>query len=219
MPVMHIYRYIIKIHFIPIFSKKYDVLCSLHILVLIILLLHSTQVDRAGGKVSHKCHFPASSTELHLLTATVFWCLAVAAMIVVHGDPQIYSVRINSPTGGTLSKPNTLHISPRKNEPTLNLHDPPLLQVLSSASKSFFGNHEVCDIIPKHNGIKKTTTWDERSSVSVKRMVSLCLLDCHVWWNEVQWCFSVSFRWKVQQVFMSKNYKYRWKQVLDKNKI
>lgn len=52
----------------------------LHILVLTPLLIHSIQVDRAGGKVSHKCHFPASST----LTTTVFWCLTVAAMIVVH---------------------------------------------------------------------------------------------------------------------------------------
>lgn len=66
MPVVHIYRYIIKIHFIPIFSKDNDVLCSLHIQILIPLLFHSLQVDRAGGKVSHKCHFPAPSTEPHL---------------------------------------------------------------------------------------------------------------------------------------------------------
>lgn len=65
MPVMHIYRYMIKIHFIPIFSKSM-MFYALHILVLIPLLIHSIQVDRAGGKVSHKCHFPASSTELHL---------------------------------------------------------------------------------------------------------------------------------------------------------
>lgn len=113
-PVLHIYRYILKVHFIPIFSE-----CMCYALC-IILPLHSIQVDRAGGKVSHKCHFPASSTELHLLTATVTWCLTVAAMIVVlirlpYGVPQLDSVWMNSLPGGPSPS--------RENETYLKLHD------------------------------------------------------------------------------------------------
>lgn len=51
-----------------------------------LLLFPSTQADRAGGKVSHKCHFSAFSSRYAVrasVTAGAFWCLTVAATIVV----------------------------------------------------------------------------------------------------------------------------------------
>lgn len=86
LPVMHIYRYIIKIHLIPIFSES--MMIYAHILP---LLIQSIQVDRAGGKSLPQVPFPSI---LHYYT-TVFWCLTVAAMIVVNirfGDPRLHSV-------------------------------------------------------------------------------------------------------------------------------
>lgn len=49
------------------------------------LLFPSTQADRAGGKVSHKCHFSAFPPPLGRasVTASAFWRLTVAATKVV----------------------------------------------------------------------------------------------------------------------------------------
>lgn len=88
MPVMHIYRYIIKIHFIPIFSKKkksmmFYALCTYLVLI---LLLNSQYTGRRGWRQSlPQVPFPSILHWTTLRTAAIFWwCLTVAAMVVVH---------------------------------------------------------------------------------------------------------------------------------------
>lgn len=82
--VMHIYRYIIKINFIPIFSKSmiFDfMLCTFSPILFPLSVVN--RLDRPGRSLPQV----PSATVLHSSrrpTATRFWCLSVAAMIVVH---------------------------------------------------------------------------------------------------------------------------------------
>lgn len=123
-------------------KKNYDVFGSLHILDLILLLTHSTQEDRAGGKVSHKCQFPSSFTRLNL---KYFGVWQQTAMITVDAVGPV---------------------TDRRQFWTLNLHDPPLICVCVlclSYKQKLLPKSCVCDIKSKTYLHKNTSSITNRS--------------------------------------------------------
>lgn len=162
-------------------------------------LFYVFTVYRSTGleaNVSHKCHFPASSTELHLLKATAFWCLTVAAMIVV----LVRLLRCPTAPLSLDEFTNWRHstFSPvRTRRASICMT---LLRVLWLLKKQLLWDlwHHT-----EHSSIKQT--W--------------CLLDWHVWHLQVWWCSEgimaktindTKTKVKMQFIVINWNYK-RWR--------
>lgn len=76
---------------------------------------------------------------------------------------------MNLLTGGTLSKPHALNILPHKNEPILNLHDLPLLQVWCLLHKKIASMETM-------RSAKSYQTWQHKANHNLRQQTdSGCL--------------------------------------------